>query len=246
MTSGDDRATPESHPPAARRATHRPVTDDDGLDEATAISARRAEPAHDVTELSVRRNAPLDDGTRLSTRRAVRTNAATVSAVEPLEPVEDATALSVRRGGPSGASAVGPRRSAAPDAGGVTESAAPSLAEPETVVDDTILRPPHPSAGQPAAGDEPAFDAAQQHRAAYVPTAAELADRRAPRAPEVVVASRTHAPSPRSLEGAGDDAPTSAPRRPRRLGARGGLLMIAGAVFIVVVLTAVALTLLPA
>lgn len=212
MTDAGDRTAPESYVPPVRRATHRSVAEDetidDTIDDATAISARRAEPADHATEVSVRRDAPLDDGTRLSTRRAAPTDDATRTPAQDVSP-------------------------------------ATSPAEPETVVDDTILRPLRRSTAQPAGADEPAGDAAQPHRAAYVPTAADFADRRAPRAPQVAVASRTHAPSPRSLEGSGDDVPTAAPRRERRLRAQSWLLIIAAAVFAVAILTAVALTLLP-
>lgn len=241
MTEAGDGATPEATPPV-RRATHRTVADDEPIDDATAISTRRAEPELDATRLSTRRGEPVDE-THVSTRRPWP------EVVAPTDGgnaglVDDATVLSVRRGGPSGPSTVGPRRSPSPEHGGGIQGSITSPAEPETLADDTILRPLRPAAAHPASAGEPAFDAAQPHRAAYVPTAEDLADRRSPRPPEVSVATRAHTPSPRSL-GAPGEASASAARAPRRLGALGRLLIIAGALLVVATLTVVALTLLP-
>uniref|UniRef100_UPI00406D2AF2 hypothetical protein n=1 Tax=Microbacterium sp. CPCC 204701 TaxID=2493084 RepID=UPI00406D2AF2 len=179
MTETGDSRSPE--PLLRRRATYQPIASEYELDDATAISARRSE--------------PVDDGTEPSVRRP--------------EPVDETTALSVRRGGPGGGSAVGPRRSPAPEGDSVTQSAITSPTEPE-VVDDTILRPLRPSSVQ-AATQEPAFDAVLPHRDAFVPTAGDLSDRRGPRPPEVAVASRAQTPSPRALDRAGADASRPAP-----------------------------------
>lgn len=241
MTETGDRSAPEPTPPV-RRITHRAVADDEPIDDATAISARRAEPDLDATRMSSRRAEPVDDRTHVATRRPAPEDAApTAGGYAGL--VDDATVLSVRRGGPGGTSAVGPRRSPSTERDGGIQGSTTSPAEPETLADDTILRPSRPTAKPAATTGEPAFDTAQPHREAYVPRAEDLTDRRAPRPPEAVVAPRAQTPSPRSLDGAGD-APTSV-RPSRRLGALGRLLIIAGALLVVVVLTVVALTLLP-
>lgn len=242
MTDAGDRSTSEPKPPV-RRATHRAVADDEPIDDATAIATRRAEPEFDETRISSRRGEAVDDQTHIATRRPAPEDAAPAEGYAV--PIEDATVLSVRRGGPGGTSAIGPRRSPSPEHDGGIQGSTTSPAEPETLADDTILRPSRPATAEAASAGEPAFDTAQSHRAAYVPTAQDLADRRAPRPPEAIVATRTHTPSPRSLDGA-DDASASAPRPRRRLGALGRLLIIAGALLVVVALTVIAFTLIPA
>lgn len=238
-----DAGDPGSSGPVLRRRTMRePVAPEEALDEATVISTRRAAPVDEATRLSGRRSRPIqyepvehepvgdeqiDDRTRLSARGG--------------RPFDDATALSVRRGGPGGASAVGPRRSPPRDADGVTESATTSPAESE--VEDTILRPLRPATPSPEAA-EPAFEAALPHRAAYVPTADDLADRRAPRAPEVAVAPRAQTFPPRSLDRGGDAGSAASPQRARRLRPHARLLILAVAVGVVAILSAVALALL--
>ncbi|WP_194409416.1 hypothetical protein [Microbacterium cremeum] len=237
-------------PAPRRRTTHEPAAPDAEPDDETVISARRAEPVPDAepddeTVISTRRAESIpDDATALSGRRGEPVDEATRLSARHDWPADDATALSVRRGGPGGGSTVGPRRSPTPGADAETESATTSPAVPE-VVDDTILRPFRPTTDQPAAATpEPAFGAAQPHRAAYVPTAGDLGDRREPRVPEVVVAPRSQTPSPRSLDRSGGGSPTPGSHRPRRLGARARLLILGAALVVVAVLAAVALVLL--
>ena len=207
------------------------------VDDATTVSARRADPVDDATSVSTRRADPVDDATSLSTRRA--------------DPVDDATSLSRRRGGPvpesaAEAAAPGPRRSGSTAPSSVMRDAATADADADdlafdaSVMGDTILRPTRGVVPGPPSDDH--VVSAGTSRAAYVPTADDIADRRAPRRAEAAFASRRGDPSPRSLERTATPEPGTSPRR--RASARVRMLVIGGCVVAAAALCALALVLL--